>query len=152
MTSSRVQKIASCGHCAQDFHYYLIHNGFNDSCYLYCDSCGKTAIFNLWNKNLPKGLQRNEVSQGKAPSALEPFVPECACSGNFRVSAAPRCPHCKTVLSAEGMTEDIEAKAAGRKKGWRWGGTWSGMYCIVIDDQLVEDNLRTSTSNLPCQF
>jgi len=38
----------TCEHCGKAFEYYLIHNGFNESSYAYCDKCGMTALLEGW--------------------------------------------------------------------------------------------------------
>jgi hypothetical protein len=27
----------------------------------------------------------------------------------------------------------IEANAPGAAKGWKWQGSWSGLYCLIVD-------------------
>ena len=44
---ARELSVGECEHCHGQFGYYLIHSGFNDSNYAYCDFCGKTAVLSL---------------------------------------------------------------------------------------------------------
>jgi transcription elongation factor Elf1 len=37
-----------CEHCGESFSYRLIHNGFNESAYAYCGTCGMTALLDGW--------------------------------------------------------------------------------------------------------
>jgi hypothetical protein len=37
----------------------------------------------------------------------------------------------------------IEKNSLGTSKGWRWQRNWQGMYCIVIDGRLIENNWMT---------
>ena len=124
-----------CEHCKKQFRYYLIHNGFNDSSYAYCEECGLTVIFSLWT--VPKGVSlkpRQCIAQ-----EIEPHIAQCRCGGAFRASAVPRCPHCRQPLSAVFASEYIERQAEGAKGGWRWQQTWTGLYCIIIEDRVARD-------------
>jgi len=133
---SRKHEIGKCDQCSKSFGYYLIHNGFNDSSYAYCDSCGMTALLNLYQ--IPKIGIKLEPYQAIA-SEIEPFLQDCSCGGNFRSGEAPRCPHCHCSLSATEATLFIEAHAEGTKKGWRWQRNWTGLYCAIIEDKYVRD-------------
>lgn len=119
-----------CDSCGAEFGYYLVHNGFNDSLHVYCDSCGSTAIADL------AGVEARLPS---LPGRVTPITPDmegllqtCSCGGRFRRGAAPRCPSCREPLSAEGATTWIEANAPGAKQGWRWQRSWVGLYAIVV--------------------
>ncbi len=136
--TEREQEIGVCDSCHDSFHYYLVHNGFNDSLYLYCDLCGTTAILSLWSPQFPR-LQ-NRFTHGIAPPEIEDLLRTCSCGGRFRTAAEPRCPKCHQVLSPKHATCWIEENAPGAKKGWRWQQSWKGLYCIVIERQLVFDN------------
>ncbi len=134
--------VGTCDKCGKQFEYYLIHNGFNESAFAYCDKCGCTAILDYYSKLVPKGV---DLQYGQEiDSALEAWLRPCDCGGRFRANAAPRCPHCSSALSAREATGYLEAAAPGTKKGWRWQGTWTGLYCIVINDKSVRDNWKAS--------
>ena len=131
-----------CGECGRSFRYDLIHNGFNDSAYAYCDRCGKTSILSGWHEGVPEGagLKLHQViGQG-----VERFLCLCECGGSFRRGAAPRCPHCRAELSAAGATEFLEKNAPGTKQGWRWQQSWEGLYCIIIEGRSISDNWKES--------
>lgn len=134
---ARGKSIGTCEHCQSQFRYHLVHSGFNDSIYAYCNTCGKTASLSLWDKRMPKlrDLQKHQ----EIPSAMEPHVQPCVCGGSFSRGSAPRCPHCNKPLSTELATGYIESNAPAT---WRWQRTWSGLYCIVIEDKWIDDNFR----------
>ena len=115
----------------------LIHNGFNDSAYGYCDQCGMTALFSAYSDAVPEGVDVG--FHGALRADAERFVRPCTCGGQFRGSATPRCPHCARHLSAEASAEFIERNASGTAKGWRWQRSWRGLYAIVIEDRLAQD-------------
>src|SRR6185436_11116496 len=115
----------------------LIHNGFNESAYAYCDRCGTTALFNGYSDPVPKDV--NVGFHGPLRPDAERLVQPCACGGRFRGTAAPRCPHCTTELSAVASTEFIERHAAGSAGGWRWQRSWQGLYAIVVEGRMIED-------------
>jgi hypothetical protein len=141
---TRVDGHGECEHCHHKFPYYLIHNGFNDSFYAYCDRCGRTALISSWvfvkERRLTEEQQRN-LPQGQIARRLEADLSSCECGGRFLAGASPRCPACNEVLSPERAAEWIEANASGAKKGWRWQRSWSGLYCIVVNGLSVSDNI-----------
>jgi hypothetical protein len=136
----RTDGTGACDNCARTFNYVLIHNGFNDSAYAYCDDCGVTALFSWASRKIPDGVEAG--SPGPITPAVEELAAACACGGRFRAGAAPRCPDCRCVLSSEKAAEYIERNAPGWAKGWRWQRNWRGLYAVVIDERLVEDPWR----------
>lgn len=127
-----------CQHCKATFEYALLHNGFNDSTYAYCDQCGKLAILNGWK--IPEGLKcrvHEPIS-----TELEPMLQPCECGGQFRGKSSPRCPTCQESLCPDLATEWIEANAPGTAKGWKWQRSWTGMYAISIAKNIVKDNWK----------
>ena len=139
---AREQSIGKREHCQQRFGYWLGHCGFGECVYAYCDSCGKTAILSIWDKRMPK--LPGCPGQQEMCSEMEPYVQPCDCGGRFRRGAGPRCPRCNKPLSAELATSYIENNAPGTKKGWRWQRNWSGLYCIVVEEKKVDDNVPIS--------
>jgi hypothetical protein len=127
-----------CEHCGESFGYRLIHNGFNESAYAYCDTCGMTALLDGWK--IPQSITI-QIHQGITPEVEQHLMP-CKCGGHFVHSAFPRCPKCLKPLSAEKATKWIEDNAPGTKKGWRWQRNWTGPYCILIDDRVTQDNWK----------
>jgi hypothetical protein len=124
----------TCEHCSQTFRYQLVHNGFNDSAYAYCDRCGYTVTVDAWSQHPPRlGLQYHRP----LPREAEPFLRPCPCGGAFREGAHPRCPNCKQPLSADLATSYIEANARGTAKGWRWDRRWNGVYSIIVEERSV---------------
>ena len=140
----REQNVGVCESCDAEFRYYLVHSGFNDSVYAYCDACGKTAILSMWNKQFPRidGCPGYE----EICVAMEPYLQACACGGHFRRGSSPRCPHCRATLSAERAASYIEESVPVSKSGWRWHWqrNWSGLYCIVIEECLISDNFSNA--------
>ena len=130
--------IGTCETCSRTFQYRLIHNGFNDSAFAYCDYCGCEASLSGWFKDIPP--QAQFIGRGPINLEAEAFLQPCSCGGRFRGSAAPRCPHCKSALSPELARLYIESNAPGTAKGWRWQCSWQGLYSIIIDGRCVKDN------------
>jgi hypothetical protein len=73
---------------------------------------------------------------------LEPFLQECPCGGQFRTGAAPRCPHCHQVLSAELGIAYIETFFPETAEGRHWQRSWNGLYCMAIEDLEKPGSLR----------
>ena len=130
--------VGQCEHCRSKFEYWLGHNGFNDSAYAYCDSCGRIAYLSGWFDKIPP--QAGFREHGPIPTTCEVWLEPCECGGTFRANATPRCPTCKEELSAEAARVWIEANAPGTKVGWRWQNSWQGMYSIEIEGRSVNDN------------
>jgi hypothetical protein len=135
-----------CDACGSKFHYQLVHNGFNDSAFAYCDACGSSTLLSGWYERIPTGakLKVHGPVNPEAEALLEP----CVCGGTFRAKASPRCPHCRAELSAEVARGFIEANAPGTAKGWKWQGSWQGMYSIQIEGLNVKDNWRSPNTSL----
>jgi hypothetical protein len=129
---------ATCDGCSNQFDYYLIHNGFGDTAYAYCELCGMTTLLSAWAANIPQNVALR-VHQPIA-KALEKYLCDCECGGRFRAHAMPRCPSCQKPLSALSVTESIEADAPGTKAGWRWQQNWEGIHAIVIENRVTRDN------------
>jgi hypothetical protein len=132
---TRERNIGHCEHCKKEFGYYLIHNGFNNSSYAYCDACGTTALLDGYK--VPEGIQIS-LHRNITPD-MERHLAACKCGGSFKSGASPRCPHCNGALSADHAADYIEKQAAGTKGGWRWQRTWTGLYCIKIEGKEVRD-------------
>lgn len=144
----REQNPGNCEHCQKEFGYYLIHSGFNDSSYAYCEKCGKIAILDFYNKNFPEVSKDGRMYE-EIWIEFEKHLLPCSCGGQFKKGATPRCPHCGKTLSAEAAAQYIEKNAPGTLKGWRWQRNWNTLYCIVIDNQAAYNNFKPSTSAEP---
>jgi hypothetical protein len=131
--------IGTCDQCGEKFKIEIFHNGFGDSSYAYCDTCGMTAILSGWHKQWPSGVK---CTQAEIASEMEPYLKGCGCGGRFAKGNSPHCPHCKQPLSAEKATEYIEQQSSGTQKGWRWQRNWFGIYCAVVDGRKVADNFK----------
>ena len=126
-----------CSNCRQAFRYSLIHNGFNDSAFAYCDACGMTAFFDGWSKSIPEGVELKV--HGPIDAKIQESVGPCRCGGQFRGDASPRCPKCLKKLDGVICADFIETNAPGTAKGWRWQRSWRGVYAIIIEGQSVKD-------------
>jgi hypothetical protein len=130
-----------CEHCSRNYRYMLLHAGFGDFSYAYCDGCGTLAALAYTNRELatlPATMIRNE----EIPASWEPFLRPCSCGGTFRKGAAPRCVYCNSILSAEYAGSHIEKNSAGAVRGWRWQQNWSDTYCLVIEEPNNPGHLR----------
>lgn len=132
--------VGKCVKCSGEFNYCLLHNGFNDSAYAYCDRCGKTAVLSGWYDRIPEGA--NLKLHQKITPDVEPFLKPCDCGGSFTHDAGPRCPHCRSELSVTGSREFIEKNALGSAGGWKWQDSWEGLYCIAIQGNDVLNNWK----------
>lgn len=137
------KEIGECQSCKKRFNYYLIHNGFNETTYAYCNRCGMIAFLNEYYSDIPRKCKpffEKKYRYEKISKELESFLLSCVCGGKFTRAAKPRCPHCNTSLSARYARKYIEANAEGTKKGWRWQMSWNGLYAIVVENKKVENN------------
>jgi len=53
-------KLAICEYCKNEFRFLLIHSGFNNTAYFYCDSCGTTALLDIYNENYPNKVEKED--------------------------------------------------------------------------------------------
>ena len=132
----KAESIGVCETCGFHFPYDLIHNGFNDSAYAYCDACGRTVVLSGWSKIAQRvSLHVDQLIE----VTVAPLLKACPCKGRFSNSASPRCPSCNHVLSADKATGYIESNAPGTARGWRWQRSWNGTYCIAIEGRVLTD-------------
>lgn len=130
------QNTGVCQACGYQFRYTLIHNGFNESAYGYCNSCGRTVILSGYS---PMARQVSLAVHQPINSKIEALLKACPCGGSFAQCASPRCPSCNQELGADAAAEYIERDAPGAKRGWRWQRSWKGVYCILIEDRVLSD-------------
>jgi hypothetical protein len=71
---------ARCDACDKTFPYRLIHSGFNDSAYAYCDRCGMTALLSRYGP-VPSGVPVRW--HGSITIETEPYLQPCGCGGRF---------------------------------------------------------------------
>jgi hypothetical protein len=129
-----------CEHCSRTFRYTLLHAGFGDFSYAYCDSCGMLATFNYSNSFLVTMPPASATHQVIDPE-WEPFIDPCECGGHFRSGASPRCVFCNATLSAQHAATHIERNTI-NARGWHWQGNWTDLYCIAMEDPKDPGNLR----------
>ena len=142
---ARELSVGICEHCEKEFGYWLLHSGFGDCVYAYCDSCGTTAVLSMWDERMPK--LPGCPGQREICTAMEPYIAACECGGNFKSGQAPRCPVCNQPLSAELATTYLERNAPGTKKGWCWQRNWRETYCVIIEEKWIKDNFRLMPVN-----
>jgi hypothetical protein len=130
----------TCHECRATFAYSLIHNGFNESAYAYCNRCGTTAVLSGWASNIPPDASFQ--AHVKIAPGVESFLAPWPCGGRFTADAVPRCPSCHVELDPEAARDFVERNAPGTRQGWRWEGSWDGLYAIVIEGKVVGDPWR----------
>lgn len=97
-------KIHLCNFCKYQIiidYPNIIHSGFNDSGFMYCDNCPNILTWSIYDRNYEK------LVNGKVPwllndsekNLIEESVIKCESGGNFRFSAKPRCPNCNNIIS-----------------------------------------------------
>jgi hypothetical protein len=146
MSQDRKDGYGRCEHCRARFEYFLIHNGFGDTAFAYCDRCGMTALVGGWD-DVNKPPEAPLRIHGPVPVETEPWLASCGCGGIFHGDASPRCPECSQPLSPQVATAWLEKNAPGTKGGWRWQQCWAGMYCIVINGRSVSNNWLAKPRN-----
>lgn len=132
----------ACEHCQQTFDYWLLQCQRTKSAYVYCDSCGTTAILSLTDPRMPH--LPNSQAPEEICAALEPYLLRCYCGGQFKRGSFPRCPFCNGTISADWAATYIEPNAFGTREGWHWQRNGAGPYGFVIESKLVNNNFRDS--------
>lgn len=128
-----IVKKGDCEHCGRFYRYSLWHSGFGDNSYAYCDQCGMLATINYENP-LVVGFPPLSIQYAEIDESWESLLRPCACGGQFRKGASPRCPFCSQALSATHAAGHIETQAQCAGKGWHWQNNWNGVYCMAIDN------------------
>lgn len=127
-----------CDNCGHRFEWYPIHNGFNNSFYAYCSSCGTTAILDFWGTPLTHHPAVAKLVAGEIPNEIEGLLQHCACGSHFRAGSKPRCPHCAHELLPRVGPSDADSLPLQRKMaGWPLSWTPAQVYCVVINDKVV---------------
>ncbi len=130
-----------CEHCGQAYRYSLLHAGFGDCSYAYCDCCGQLATFSYSSSfllSMPRIVSPHQVID----AAWEPFIRSCTCGGTFRREASPRCVVCTQPLSALYATGHFEHNFASNGRNWRWQRNWTDTYCLEIEDPTQPGAMR----------
>ena len=130
---SRVDGRGRCESCRAVFPYEIVHNGFNDSMFAYCELCGTTAIVNVLEAERRLGELPRVLAP--IPSIVETAIQPCSCGGRFRGDAPARCPSCYAALSADRAAAWLEAGRA----GWQWQRSWAGLYALILGGRVVFD-------------
>lgn len=130
-----------CDKCRIEFNFSAIHNGFNETTYAYCDTCGKTCFLEEYFKEIPEKCkwffdtaQRYE----KISERLEPYLEKCSCGGNFRRNAVPRCPQCRQKLDPLEVNKHVKSD-----EKYKWQNDWTGIYAMIIKDNKVYNNWKS---------
>lgn len=131
----RVDGTGRCEHCGVTSPYEMVHNGFNDSAFAYCDRCGRVAIVDL--VEIERRLGQVPALVTPLPEEVAEHLASCTCGGSFKGDAPARCPSCHKALSAELAAAWIEAQASGAKGGWRWQRSWPALYALILGERVV---------------
>lgn len=107
---------ATCPECNQILRYQLVHTGFNNTGYAYCDRDGALLVWEIFDPQYtavagdkhPWTL--NHLEEVRVESAFHP----CPCGGHFGMRNPPRCPHCR-YGPAEVFTDPIYFVDLGRR-------------------------------------
>jgi hypothetical protein len=124
----------SCERCAHAFRFELVHCGFNDTSYAYCDDCGCVALIEPTAEKTP-GIPRHRSIEPDG----EALLADCPCGGRFRSGATPRCPACRASLDALRAARYIECAVQPVAAGWKWQGDWRGLYCMIVERRFVRN-------------
>jgi hypothetical protein len=86
----------SCEHLIIVEYPRIIHAGFNDSGFLYCNTCGDLLTWSSYDvayQSLLGGKPPWDLTEDEK-SIIESHVVKCPCGGAFTFKALPRCPEC----------------------------------------------------------
>ncbi len=137
-------RVGICDKCKTSFNYYLIHNGFNETSYSYCDHCGKTCLLDEYSEEIPRKCQwffETDKRYEKISDKLEGYLKKCSCGGSFKRNASPRCPHCRQELDPVEVNKFIYNDVRPEYKGkFLWQNNWNGIYAIVIENNKIDNN------------
>jgi len=128
-----------CEYCGAVFIYDIFHNALGESIFAYCGRCGKLAVLDRWR--LFEEL--NGKITNPTPADIDTRLMACECGGRFTQNAGPRCPKCKTVVSAEKrVAEWLKQNVPGASAPPAKQTNWSELYGIAVNKNFVRDNWR----------
>ena len=140
---AREQYEGQCESCGAAFQWHPIHNGFNNSFYVYCPSCGTTAILDFWGTPLTHHPAVAKLIAGEIPPEIEGLLQPCSCGSLFRTGARPRCPHCGHELLPRARVFGEAANQPQRSvRGWPLTWNPAQVYCVIINDKVVYNPFR----------
>jgi hypothetical protein len=92
-----------CPNCHQKINSEypdIIHSGFNDSGFLYCDKTGDLLTWSSFDKKYIELIGQTQPWQlsTKQKAIIESSLKACDCGGRFLFSATPRCPNCNSPI------------------------------------------------------
>ncbi len=87
-----------CNYLIEVDYPYIIHSGYNDTGFMYCNKSGDLITWNIYDDNYNK-IAGNiapwiEKFTQKMKTEIEDSVIDCPCGGKFIFTAKPRCPNC----------------------------------------------------------
>jgi len=134
-----------CPKCNSQFNAEAIHSGFNDSEFVYCQTCHRVAVLNIYShkSRFLQDLGREKLWAWRESAhdmqAIEAKLEKCVCGGTFSFSAKPKCPRCLLEL---GSPLQILNKKDNNIELWAPNG-WQSLYCLIIEKGGIEDPFKT---------
>jgi hypothetical protein len=89
-----------CEHCEKQFSYKIIHNGFNDSAYAYCEKCPFTVLLGMWTQAAKRTALRvpsTDIVRSRGPAkavSMSRYIPFLGRSKMSSLRTAPLCCGC----------------------------------------------------------
>ena len=129
----------TCSACGQDFKVRVVHSGFSNDEFLYCDRSHHVAVLEIYSRTSSLLLRlADECGRGlwdwresaEYRARIEGALRSCPCGGRFTFSAGPRCPRCRVPLALDEVRAQVELFG---NAGWR------GAYYLILDDGSVEE-------------
>lgn len=128
----------TCPTCKHSYYGRVLHAGFDDSEFLYCDRCFRIALLSIYSRSadillrlaVPALWSWRESAASRIE--IEASLRGCECGGRFTFDAVPKCFNCQSVLPLETILEAFGAH------GW-WGVGWRGFYCLIQEEHLVQN-------------
>lgn len=82
-------------------YHQIVHSGFNNSGFMYCDKSGDILTWSTFDSNYRTIVDKHPWSLTQdEKQKVEDAVITCTCGGRFRFSAKPRCPNCNNEVPA----------------------------------------------------
>lgn len=132
--------IGSCENCNQRFSYALIHNGFNDSAYAYCDTCGCVAS-SLLGREPPTASRF--ASTARLPRTSSGTLIDVAAGVSFELKHRRDARIADTHSRLMSPPDILRRMRQGPRKDGAGNVNWQGLYCIIVEGRSIKAPWKT---------
>lgn len=93
-------KCPACNYLIDVKYPKVIHSGFSNRGFIYCDKSGDLVIWGTYDQTYVSLIPDKHpwTLNKKEQKILEKGLLDCPCGGKFKFTASPRCPNCNVEI------------------------------------------------------